>query len=191
MGFFKWIFTESAVSERNYKAMRNSAFLIGLMSPLVKWGTESIFPPWGPDITPPPPVLIMDYWGFESPMWHILGGNGMHWAGVLHVLLGLFCVYVYILLAEKYPRLTFWRGIGIGLIYTVILHYIMVPLMGAFPDLFGPDTWRTCPWYLPFRSNFDELIDHLLWMWVAEEMRAGARAKILGIHTARLPEELK
>jgi len=186
MNYFNWLFSESMTNERKYRGVITLAILISLMSPLIKWGTESIFPPWGPDVVAPPPMQIMDYWGFDTPMWTILGGNAMPWGGFLHVLLSFFCVYIYIQLAEKYPRLTFWRGLGMGIIYTIILHYIMVPAMGMMPGLFGPDVWRTAPWNLPFQSNFNELVDHLLWMWVVEEMRAGMRAKKFGIHTARL-----
>lgn len=181
-----WLFQQSNPSERNYKGVLNSAILIGLMSPLIKWGTESIFPPWGKDVVLPPPLQILDYWGFQSPMWTIHGSNAMHWGGVLHVLLAFVCVFAYILIVEKYPRLTFWGGLGMGFIYTIILHYIMVPILGAMPGLFGPDVWRTNPWNLDWLTNLNELIDHLLWMWVCEEMRAGMRAKKLGFHTARI-----
>ncbi|PAF50052.1 hypothetical protein BKH43_06045 [Helicobacter sp. 13S00401-1] len=180
------LFRSSLKSERNYKAIFWMAVFIALISPIIKSGTESVFPPWGPDVIAPPPFLVMDYWGFSAPLWRVNGGNAMPAGWLLHVFLSFVVIFVYIYLVERFPRLTLWHGIAMGVFLTFLLHYIMVPAMGAMPSLFGPDVWKTAPWHLNWVTNLNELIDHVLWMWVCEEMRAGMRAKKLGLPTPML-----
>lgn len=179
MNIFAWAFAKSRPEDRNWSAALQAGIVIGLVSPLIKSGTEALFPPWGPDVVPAPPMQIMTYWGFQDP-WFTILGNQIPWGVVLHIFLAFVTVFVYCLVAEVFPRVTLWRGFAYGLLMMIILHVIMVPLLSTMPGLFGPDTWKDNPWNLPFRSNFDELMDHLLAYWIYEEMRKGIRYRVTG-----------
>ncbi len=174
----KGLFIQSNPQDRDYRAALILGIAVGFASIFVKWGTGNLFPPFGPATAAAPPIAIMRHWGFDGAMYHWVGKK-VPWGALLHGSMAFMIFIPYAFLAEKFPKITLWRGVAFGIFADIFLHGIIVPLMTTMPSIFGMDSGVN-PWNLPWQSNFGELYSHIMTYWICEEMRRGMRFTITG-----------
>lgn len=117
----------------------------------------------------PPHVFLRDYFGIDptGAAW-TFADHVFNWIGVTHITFSLVFAIGYCLVAEVFPKIKFWQGIGAGLIADICVHYITFPALGLTPPVAD---W---PWY----EHISELVGHIFWFWTIELVRRDLRNRI-------------
>lgn len=158
----------NAAPRRHYAAALFAGLMGGNVASFVKWGTENPFPPRTADRAVPPAEMLHDVGLHVSTMVYYYSGHLVNWgvAGVHH-LFSVFFAMLYCWLAEIFPRVTLWQGVGFALVITLIFHGVVLPISGWAPPF----------WSLPMDEILSETFGHILWMWTIEVFRRDLRRR--------------
>ncbi|QDJ13795.1 hypothetical protein CEP45_08070 [Mergibacter septicus] len=183
------LFQQTNPSRRRYGIAIFTGIIAGIISAFVKWGAEQPFPPRSPldlftaacqdpaqtlatcsrAFLNPPHVFLRDYMGINpTDAVFTFADYPFNWIGVTHIIFSIVFAIGYCVIAERFPKIKFWQGIGAGLIANVFVHYITFPLMGLTPPVID---W---PWY----EHISELVGHICWFWTIEVIRRDLRNRI-------------
>lgn len=183
------IFTQTDPTRRRYGVAIFVGFIAGLISAFVKWGAEHPFPPRSPfdlfvaackdpaqalevcsrAFLNPPHVFLRDYIGIDpTEAVFTFADYGFNWIGVTHITFSLVFAIGYCIVAECFPKIKFWQGIGAGLIADICVHYITFPALGLTPPV--------AEW--PLYEHISELVGHIFWFWTIEVIRRDLRNRI-------------
>lgn len=144
----------------------------GFISSLVKWGSEVNMPPRMPGEVSPPGAHINAWmgwlqWGGEPFNQHSLDyvyqGNSILAAVTLyHWFFSFVFAGVYVLGSKYWAPMRAWYGVLYGIIITVVMHYLLIPLLGfrnpAYAD--GATGWF---WNLNAAEHISEILGHIYW----------------------------
>lgn len=83
----------------------------------------------------------------------------------------------YCIMAERFPKIKFWQGIGAGIIANICVHYITFPALGLTPPV--------AEW--PLYEHISELVGHIFWFWTIEVIRRDLRNRITHEPDAEVP----
>ena len=168
--------------------------IAGVISAFVKWGAEFPLPPrspmdmfnaaCGPESTiraadaidcsrnflNPPYVFLRDYLGVTDPYAALyeFAGHAFNYVMMTHIIFSVVFAVAYCVIAEKFPRITLWQGIAVGILVNIAVHVIALPILGLTPPLL------TLPWY----EHVSEFVGHIVWFWSIEIIRHDLRARI-------------
>ena len=168
--------------------------IAGVVSAFVKWGAEVPLPPRSPmdmfnaacgpessiraadaidcsrNFLNPPYVFLRDYVGIADPSAAIyeFAGHAFNYVMLTHIIFSVVFAVGYCLVAEKFPKMTMWQGVMAGILATIAVHGISLPLLGLTPPL----------WTLPWYEYVSELVGHMVWFWSIEIIRHDLRARI-------------
>jgi len=139
----------------------------GFISSLVKWGSEVNMPPRMPGEISPPGANI-DAWlswiGFNQHSldymyqgnWILGAVTAYHWG------FSFVFALVYVLGSVYWEKMRLWYGALYGLIITVIMHGLLIPVFGfrnpAYAD--GAVGWL---WNLNQAELYSEILGHVYW----------------------------
>ncbi|EPC8365964.1 DUF1440 domain-containing protein [Vibrio cholerae] len=151
----------------NLKIIFISTLVGGVISSLVKSGIEVNMPPRVFGEVSPPAANIDAWLGFLGVSSHsldysyqgfVIPGAVMiyHWA------FSFFFAFIYILLSVWFPKVRVWYGASYGLIVTVIMHGILIPVLGFRKPIYlnGSIGWL---WNLNSYELWSEIIGHVFW----------------------------
>ncbi|MGO2257441.1 MAG: YagU family protein [Hafnia alvei] len=146
--------------------------ITGIISAFVKSGTEDILPPRTPDRIAPPVQMLTDM-GID---WHSLvysySDQLVYWGGnFVHIVFSIAATVFYCVVAEIFPRITMLQGIVFGILFSVICHGIMLPILGLSPAII----------HLPADEIISEILGTCLWIWSVELLRIALREKMTKI----------
>ena len=167
---------------------------IGLMSSFVKWGGEFPLPPRSPkdmfdaacgpeglirtadqidcsrNFLNPPYVFLRDYLGITDPYAAIyeFAGHAFNYVHFTHILFSIVFAVAYFVVEERFPKITLWQGVAVGILVNIAVHVITLPILGLTPPL----------WTLPWYEHVSEFVGHALWFWSIELMRRDLRNRI-------------
>ena len=167
---------------------------IGIMSAFVKWGGEFPLPPRSPhdmfnaacgpesliraanqidcsrNFLNPPYVFLRDYLGITDPYAAIyeFAGHAFNYVHFTHILFSIVFAVAYCVVAERFPKITLWQGVAVGILVNIAVHVITLPILGLTPPL----------WTLPWYEHVSEFVGHALWFWSIELMRRDLRNRI-------------
>ncbi|CAM3839243.1 DUF1440 domain-containing protein [Rahnella bruchi] len=169
----KEFFVLTAPNRRRYGVALFIGIISGILSAFVKWGAEVPLPPrtfsGGRDEFNPPYLFLKDYLGIDPTQAifhfseHII--NPVH---ITHIIFSLTFAIGYCLVAEVFPKVKLWQGAMAGIIATVAVHWIFIPLMHLSPPLSG----------IPPDEYISELLGHIFWFWTIEMIRRDLRNRI-------------
>ena len=126
----------------------------------------------------PPHVFLRDYLGIDpTQAAFTFADHGFDWIGVTHITFSLVFAIGYCLVAERFPKIKFWQGIGAGLLADIAVHYITFPLLGLTPPV--------ADW--PLYEHISELVGHIFWFWTIELIRRDLRNRITGQPDPEVP----
>ena len=126
----------------------------------------------------PPHVFLRDYLGIDpTQAAFTFADHGFDWIGVTHITFSLVFAIAYCLVAERFPKIKFWQGIGAGLIADICVHYITFPALGLTPPV--------AEW--PLYEHISELVGHIFWFWTIEIIRRDLRNRITREPDAEIP----
>ena len=91
----------------------------------------------------PPYVFLRDYVGIADPNAAIyeFAGHAFNYVMLTHIIFSVVFAVGYCVVAEKFPKITMWQGVMAGILATIAVHGISLPLLGLTPPL-----W-ILPWY--------------------------------------------
>lgn len=186
------LFDQTNPAHRRYGIAVFVGIIAGIISAFVKWGAEHPFPPRSPldlftaacqdpsqalevcsrAVLNPPAVFLRDYIGIDpySTVAFTFADHPFNAIGVTHMIFSLVFAIGYCIVAERFPRITFWQGIGAGLIANICVHYITFPLLGLTPPV--------AEW--PLYEHISELVGHICWFWTIEIIRRDLRNRMTG-----------
>ncbi|HCM1954454.1 TPA: DUF1440 domain-containing protein [Salmonella enterica subsp. salamae serovar 9,46:z4,z24:z39:z42] len=146
--------------------------ITGIISAFVKSGTEEILPPRTPDRIAPPLKMLRDM-GID---WHHLvysySGQVVYWGGnFVHIAFSVLAAIFYCIVAEVFPRITMYQGIVFGLLFAIVCHGVMLPVLGLSPSVS----------HIPVDEVISEILGTCLWIWVIELLRQVLRGKFVRI----------
>lgn len=118
----------------------------------------------------PPYVFLRDYLGITDPYAAIyeFAGHAFNYVHFTHILFSIVFAVAYCVLAEKFPKITLWQGVAVGILVNIAVHVITLPILGLTPPL----------WTLPWYEHVSEFVGHALWFWSIELMRRDLRNRI-------------
>lgn len=159
----------TARDERHFITACFVGIITGIISAFVKSGTEDILPPRTPDRIAPP-VKLLDDLGID---WHHMvyrySEQTVYWGGnFVHIIFSVFAAVFYCMVAEIFPEITRWQGIVFGIIFAVICHGVVLPVLGLSPLLT----------HCPPDEILSELSGTCLWIWSIELLRLSLRVKL-------------
>lgn len=191
------LFTET--SRRRYGVAVFVGLIAGLISAFVKWGAEHPFPPRSPfdlfvaacqdpsqalevcsrAVLNPPAVFLRDYLGLDpyQTIAFTFADHPFNAIGVTHIIFSLVFAVGYCIVAEIFPKIKFWQGIGAGIIANICVHYITFPALGLTPPV--------AEW--PLYEHISELVGHIFWFWTIEVIRRDLRNRITKQPDAEIP----
>jgi len=191
------LFTEA--SRRRYGVAIFAGIIGGIISAFVKWGAEHPFPPRSPldlfaaacqdpsqalevcsrAVLNPPAVFLRDYIGIDpyNTIAFTFADIPFNSIGVTHMIFSLVFAIGYCLVAEVFPKIKFWQGIGAGIIANICVHYITFPALGLTPPV--------AEW--PLYEHISELVGHVFWFWSIEVIRRDVRNRITKQPDAEVP----
>lgn len=119
----------------------------------------------------PPHVFLRDYLGIDpTQAAFTFADQAFNWIGVTHIIFSLVFAVGYCLVAEVFPKIKFWQGIGAGLLACIAVHYIVFPVMNLTPPV---SEW-------PLYEHVSEIVGHIFWFWTIEIIRRDLRNRITG-----------
>ena len=168
--------------------------IAGVISAFVKWGAEFPLPPRSPmdmfnaacgpesmiraadaidcsrNFLNPPYVFLRDYLGVTDPYAALyeFAGHAFNYVMMTHIIFSVVFAVAYCVIAEKFPRITLWQGIAVGILVNIAVHVITLPILGLTPPLL------TLPWY----EHVSEFVGHIVWFSSIEIIRHDLRARI-------------
>ncbi|ECH8185890.1 DUF1440 domain-containing protein [Salmonella enterica subsp. houtenae] len=165
---FAFLFQTTLRQERRYGTAFIVGIITGIISAFVKSGTEDILPPRTPDRIAPPVKLLNDM-GID---WHTLvytwSAQPVYWGGnFIHIVFSVLAAVFYCVVAEIFPRITLLQGIVFGILFAIICHGIILPLLDLSPSVM----------HLPADEIISEVLGTCLWMWSIELLRIVLRDK--------------
>lgn len=191
------LFTET--SRRRYGVAVFVGIIAGIISAFVKWGAEHPFPPRSPldlfvvacqdpsqalevcsrAVLNPPAVFLRDYLGLDpyQTIAFTFADHPFNSIGVTHMIFSLVFAIGYCIVAEIFPKIKFWQGIGAGIIANICVHYITFPALGLTPPV--------AEW--PLYEHISELVGHIFWFWSIEMIRRDLRNRITKQPDAEIP----
>ncbi len=117
----------------------------------------------------PPHVFLRDYLGIDpTQAAFTFADHAFNWIGVTHMIFSLVFAIGYCIVAEIFPKIKFWQGIGTGIIANICVHYITFPALGLMPPV--------VEW--PLYEHISELVGHIFWFWTIEVIRRDLRNRI-------------
>ena len=117
----------------------------------------------------PPHVFLRDYLGIDpTQAAFTFADHAFNWIGVTHMIFSLVFAIGYCIVAEIFPKIKFWQGIGTGIIANICVHYITFPALGLTPPV--------VEW--PLYEHISELVGHIFWFWTIEVIRRDLRNRI-------------
>ncbi|QLB15744.1 hypothetical protein A6B39_09935 [Mannheimia granulomatis] len=126
----------------------------------------------------PPHVFLRDYIGIDpTEAAFTFADHVFNWIGVTHMIFSLVFAIGYCIVAEIFPKIKFWQGIGAGLIANICVHYITFPALGLTPPV--------AEW--PLYEHISELVGHIFWFWTIEVIRRDLRNRITHEPDAEVP----
>lgn len=166
----------------------------GIVSAFVKWGGEFPLPPRSPqdmfdaacgpesiiraadqidcsrNFLNPPYVFLRDYLGVTDPYAALyeFAGHAFNYVMMTHILFSIVFAVSYCALAEKFPKITLWQGVAVGILVNIAVHVITLPMLGLTPPL----------WTLPWYEHVSEFAGHIVWFWSIEIIRRDLRNRI-------------
>ena len=166
----------------------------GIVSAFVKWGGEFPLPPRSPqdmfdaacgpesliraadqidcsrNFLNPPYVFLRDYLGVIDPYAALyeFAGHAFNYVMMTHILFSIVFAVGYCALAEKFPKITLWQGVAVGILVNIAVHVITLPILGLTPPL----------WTLPWYEHVSEFAGHIVWFWSIEIIRRDLRNRI-------------
>ena len=156
---------------RRYGVAAFLGIITGIVSAMVKSGSEGIMPPRTPDRIAPPIEMINDMGMQAKEMVYTYSDHIVNWGGAgIHYLFSIVFAMLYCILAEIYPKVKLWQGIAFGILVAVFSHGILLPALDLSP----------MPWDLPFDEILSEFVGTSIWMWVIEIFRHDLRQRITG-----------
>lgn len=183
------LFVQTNPARRRYGVAIFVGIIAGIISAFVKWGAEHPFPPRSPfdlfvaacqdptqalalcsrAVLNPPHVFLRDYIGIDpTQAVFMFADHAFNWIGVTHMLFSLVFAISYCVLAEIFPKIKFWQGIGAGILANICVHYITFPMLGLTPPV---SEW-------PLYEHISELVGHIFWFWTIEVIRRDLRNRI-------------
>lgn len=151
----------------NIKVLVWATFIGGLMSSLVKWGSEVNMPPRMPGEISPPAASIDAWFGWLGIDSHFLDYvyQGVTVTGAVtlyHWLFSFVFAFIYVFLSAFFPKIRLWYGIAYGLIITVVMHGFLIPLFGfRYPAYL--DNQIGWLWNLNAFELISEFLGHIYW----------------------------
>ncbi|AUL49023.1 Inner membrane protein yagU [Bordetella trematum] len=154
-------------SKVNGKVVLWTTLVGGFMSSLVKWGSEVNMPPRVPGEVSPPGANI-DAWlgwlGFNShSLDYVYQGATIPGAVTLyHWLFSFVFAFVYVVGSIYWPRIRLWYGAWYGILITVVMHGLLIPLFGFRNPVYanGAVGWL---WNLNGYELWSEFLGHIYW----------------------------
>ncbi|WP_439240190.1 MULTISPECIES: YagU family protein [unclassified Lonepinella] len=126
----------------------------------------------------PPHVFLRDYIGIDpTEAAFTFADHAFNWIGVTHMIFSLVFAIAYCVVAERFPKVKFWQGIGAGIIADIGAHYIVFPALGLTPPV--------ADW--PLYEHISELVGHIFWFWTIEVIRRDLRNRITHEPDAEIP----
>lgn len=127
----------------------------------------------------PPAVFLRDYVGIDpyNTVAFTFADHPFNSIGVTHMIFSLVFAIGYCIVAEIFPKIKFWQGIGAGLIANICVHYITFPALGLTPPV--------AEW--PLYEHISELVGHIFWFWTIEVIRRDLRSRITREPDAEVP----
>lgn len=126
----------------------------------------------------PPHVFLRDYIGINpTEAAFTFADHAFNWIGVTHMIFSLVFAIGYCIVAEIFPKIKFWQGIGAGIIANICVHYITFPALGLTPPV--------AEW--PLYEHISELVGHIFWFWTIEVIRRDLRNRITREPDAEVP----
>ncbi|TCP97341.1 putative membrane protein [Cricetibacter osteomyelitidis] len=130
----------------------------------------------------PPHVFLRDYIGIDpTEAAFTFADHAFNWIGVTHMIFSLVFAIGYCIVAERFPKIKFWQGIGAGIIANICVHYIAFPVLGLTPSV--------AEW--PLYEHISELVGHIFWFWTIEVIRRDLRNRITHEPDAEIPFDAK
>lgn len=85
----------------------------------------------------PPAVFLRDYIGIDpyNTVAFTFADHPFNSIGVTHMIFSLVFAIGYCVVAEIFPKIKFWQGIGAGIIANICVHYITFPALGLTPPV--------------------------------------------------------
>ena len=178
----KDLFTRTPTERRHYGVAVLVGIVSGVLSAFVKWGAEVPLPPRtitdGRAEFNPPYLFLRDYLGIDpTSTVYTFSEHIINPVMVTHIIFSLVFAIGYCIVAERFPKVKMWQGVMAGIIVTVIVHGITIPLLGLSPALS----------MLPFDEYVSEIVGHIFWFWVIEMIRRDLRNRITHEPDAEVP----
>ena len=96
--------------------------------------------------------FLRDYIGIDpTQAAFTFADHAFNWIGVTHIIFSLVFAIGYCIVAERFPKIKFWQGIGAGIIANICVHYITFPALGLTPPV--------AEW--PLYEHISELVGHI------------------------------
>ncbi|MDF7676679.1 DUF1440 domain-containing protein [Neisseriaceae bacterium ESL0693] len=154
-------------NKANTKVIVWTTIIGGLMSSLVKWGSEVNMPPRMPGEISPPAANIDAWLGWIGLDSHCLDYvyQGVTVTGAVtlyHWLFSFAFAFVYVFLSVFFPKVRLWYGAAYGLAITIVMHGFLIPVFGfRNPAYLENETgWL---WNLNVYELASELLGHIYW----------------------------
>lgn len=156
----------------NIKILTLGTIIGGLISSLVKWGSEVNMPPRVTGETSPPAAHI-DSWfsqiGFNSHSLdyiyqeHLVSGA----VTLYHWVFSFIFAFIYIFLSAFFPKIRALYGAIYGVVITVVMHGFLIPALG-FRHLIYDSNATGWLWKLNGYEFFSEILGHIYWSFSIE-----------------------
>ncbi|ECG8632198.1 DUF1440 domain-containing protein [Salmonella enterica subsp. salamae] len=164
------LFKKTPRDKRYYDVAVVSGVITGIISAFVKSGTEVILPPRTPDRIAPPVKMLNDF-GID---WHKLvysySEQVVYWGGnAIHITFSIVAAIFYCVIAEVFPRVAMWKGLIFGILFAVICHGVVLPVLGLSPNITQ----------LPVDEIVSEIVGTCLWIFTIELLRIVLRSRMV------------
>ncbi|MCD8899417.1 YagU family protein [Staphylococcus gallinarum] len=142
------------------------ALVGGVLSGIVKFGWEVMFPPRTPERNATnPPQELLQHFGFSSDFTHStyqFSEQSMPWVSfIIHFSFAIAFALIYAILVNYSTKVAMGYGAVFGIIVWIAFHLIIMPLMGVVPNALQQ----------PLHEHLSELFGHIVWMMVIEFVR--------------------
>ncbi len=164
------LFEATPPKKRHYGAAFSAGVITGIISAFVKSGTEAILPPRTPDRIAPPVKMLNDFGIDLHSLAYRYSGQMVYWGGnAIHIIFSIVAALFYCVIAEIFPRVTLLQGIVFGILFAIVCHGIVLPVLGLSPVVTQ----------LPVDEIISEILGTCLWIWSIELLRIVLRVKIV------------
>lgn len=160
------------IKQDEVKVLVYGTLIGGLISSLVKWGSEVNMPPRVRGEISPPAAHIDSWLGFlnfhSNTLDYVYQGTTVSGAVTLyHWIFSFIFAFIYILLSVYFPKVRLWYGVAYGLVITILMHGFLIPLLG-FRHLAYADGITGWLWNLNGYEFWSEILGHAVWSFSIE-----------------------